>query len=83
MKTNMFFYLLVLAQLALLSSALILSAGICYTGCNALWVACVSAAGGVAGVSTGGAGVPTSILTCNSAQGTCMGYCVAAVTAPL
>ena len=42
-------------------------AGICYTGCNVLWVSCVSAAGGVAGVSTGGAGVPAAILGCNAA----------------
>jgi hypothetical protein len=57
-------------------------AGICYTGCNALWVACVSAAGGVAGVSTGGAAVPAAILACNAAQGTCMAACVAASVAP-
>ena len=44
-----------------------LGAGICYTGCNVLWVTCVSAAGGVAGVSTGGAGVPAAILSCNGA----------------
>ena len=43
------------------------AAGICYSGCNALWVACVAAAGGVAGVSTGGVGVPAAILACNVA----------------
>jgi hypothetical protein len=57
-------------------------AGICYSGCNALWVACVAAAGGVAGVSTGGAGVPAAILACNAAQGTCMAACVAALLSP-
>ena len=45
----------------------ILAAGICYTGCNALWVACVAAAGGIAGVTTGGIGVPAAILACNAA----------------
>ena len=43
------------------------ASGICYSGCNALWVACVAAAGGVAGVSTGGAGVPAAIVACNVA----------------
>lgn len=59
-----------------------LAYGICQTGCNAVWVACVAAAGGVAGVSTGGAGVPASILACNSAQGVCMAACVAAGLLP-
>ncbi len=44
-----------------------IAAGICYSGCNAVWVACVAAAGGVAGVTTGGAGVPAAILACNAA----------------
>ena len=44
-----------------------LAMGICYTGCNALWVACIAAAGGIAGVSTGGAGVAPAILACNTA----------------
>ena len=35
-----------------------LAYGICQSGCNAVWVACVAAAGGVAGVSTGGVAVP-------------------------
>ena len=47
-----------------------------------MWVACVAAAGGVAGVSTGGAGVPAAILACNSAQGVCMAACIAAAFAP-
>ena len=59
-----------------------LAYGICQTGCNAVWVACVAAAGGVAGVSTGGAAVPASILACNSAQGVCMAACVAAGLLP-
>ena len=55
---------------------------ICQTGCNTVWVACVTAAGGVAGVSTGGAGVPAAILACNAAQGVCMAACVAAGLSP-
>ncbi len=52
--------------------------GICQTGCNAVWVACVAAAGGIAGATTGGAGV----LDCNAAQGKCMAACVAAGLTP-
>ena len=59
-----------------------LAAGICYSGCNALWVTCVAAAGGVAGVSTGGVGVPAAILACNTAQGVCMAACMAALALP-
>ena len=58
------------------------SYGICQTGCNVVWVACVAAAGGVAGVSTGGVGVPPAILACNVAQGVCMAACVAAGLSP-
>ncbi|KAJ7387352.1 hypothetical protein OS493_004343 [Desmophyllum pertusum] len=60
----------------------LLAYGICQTGCNAVWVACVTAAGGVAGVSTGGAAVPAAILACNFAQGVCMAACVAAGLSP-
>ena len=56
--------------------------GICQTGCNTDWVACVGAAGGIAGVSTGGAGVSAAILACNTAQGVCMAACVAAGCSP-
>jgi len=56
--------------------------GLCYTACNTVWVACVSAAGGIAGVSTGGAAVPAAILACNAAQGTCMGICTTLLFAP-
>lgn len=59
-----------------------IAAGICYTGCNAVWVACVAAAGGIAGVSTGGLAVPAAILACNAAQGVCMGACVVALLSP-
>ena len=71
--------------LALLPSTVhsgLLAYGICQTGCNTVWVACVAAAGGVAGVSTGGVGVPAAILACNAAQGVCMAACVAAGLSP-
>ena len=59
-----------------------LAYGVCQTGCNTVWVACVAAAGGTAGVSTGGVGVPAAILACNTAQGVCMAACVAAGLSP-
>ncbi len=55
--------------------------GICQSGCNAAWVACVAAAGGVAGVSTGGTAVPAAILACNVLQGVCMTACAAMTSA--
>ena len=57
--------------------------GICQTGCNVVWGACVAAAGGVAGVSTGGVGVPAAILACNAAQGVCMANCAAVALSPV
>ena len=60
----------------------ILAYGICQTGCNSVWVACVAAAGGTAGVTTGGIGVPAAIVACNAAQGVCMAACVAAGLTP-
>ena len=59
-----------------------LAYGICQSGCNAVWVACVAGAGGTAGVTTGGAGVPAAVLACNGAQGVCMAGCVAAGLSP-
>ena len=61
----------------------LLGYAICQTGCNTVWVACISAAGGVAGVSTGGVGVPPAILACNAAQGVCMAACVTAGLSPI
>ena len=49
------------------SQAALLAYGICQSGCNFLWVTCVSGAGGVAGVTTGGLGVPAAIVACNAA----------------
>ena len=74
--------LIVLALLTSTAHSGPLAYGICQTGCNTVWVACVAAAGGVAGVSTGGAAVPASILACNAAQGTCMTACVVAGLSP-
>ncbi len=74
--------LMILVSLLSLCKSGGIAAGICYTGCNTVWVACVAAAGGVAGVSTGGAAVPAAILACNAAQGACMTLCSAALFAP-
>ena len=57
--------------------------GICQTGCNTVWVACVAAAGGTAGVTTAGVAVPAAILACNAANGVCMAACIAALAAPI
>ena len=73
---------IMLALLTITAHSGPLAYGICQSGCNAVWVACVAAAGGVAGVSTGGAGVPASILACNAAQGLCMAACVGAGLSP-
>ena len=75
-------YIVMLAMFIQIAQSGPLAYGICQTGCNTLWVACVSAAGGVAGVSTGGAAVPAAILACNAAQGACMVACIAAGAAP-
>ena len=57
------------------------SYGMLQTCCNTVWVACIAAAGGVAGVSTGGVAVPAAILACNVAQGLCMAGIAAAILA--
>ncbi|KAF9925183.1 hypothetical protein FBU30_004990 [Linnemannia zychae] len=56
--------------------------GICQTGCNALVVACYSAAGATFGTVTAGVGVAPAIIACNAALGTCMAGCVAAGFSP-
>ena len=75
-------FLIVLALFPCTTHSGPLAYAICQTGCNTVWVACVAAAGGVAGVSTGGAAVPAAILACNAAQGVCMAACVAAGLSP-
>ena len=75
-------YIVMLAMLIQIAQSGAQVLGICQTGCNTLWVACVSAASGVAGVFTGGAAIPAAILACNAAQGECMAACIAAGAAP-
>ena len=82
--TKLFFLLAVfLALLMNVAEAGLIALGICYTGCNALWVTCVAGAGGVAGVSTGGLGVAPAILACNAGQGPCMSACTVALALPV
>ncbi len=64
---NLTILLIILFLSSDLASAGPAAMAICMSGCNAVWVACVAAAGGVAGVSTGGLGVPAAILACNAA----------------
>lgn len=73
--------LLILLLLAISVHCGPFAAGICYTGCNTLWVTCVAGAGGIAGVTTGAGAIP-AVLACNAGQGICMGACVAALMAP-
>jgi hypothetical protein len=49
--------------------------GICQTGCNTAWVACVGAAGFIAGTFTLGLGVPAAAAACSAQQGICMAAC--------
>ena len=54
-RLSLFLFLLV-GHLALMADAGLVGLavyGVCQSGCNAAWVACVAAAGGTAGVSTG------------------------------
>ena len=81
MRKNILYLTIILSILSLCISGP-LAMGMCYTGCNAVWVACVAAGGGVAGVTTGGAAVPAAILGCNAAQGVCMGGCTLLLAAP-
>ena len=66
-KAKILYLFIILALAINLSMCGFVAAGMCYSGCNVLWVTCVSGAGGVAGVSTGGAAVPAAILACNAA----------------
>ncbi|EGZ13392.1 hypothetical protein PHYSODRAFT_514663 [Phytophthora sojae] len=59
-----------------------LAYGICQTGCNAVAVACYSAAGVVFGTVTAGVGSIPAVIGCNAALGTCMAGCVAAGLSP-
>ena len=54
---------------------------LCYTACNAAWVACLSGSGIVAGTA-GPVGwwawATSATTTCSASQGACMSACVAA-----
>lgn len=60
----------------------LLGYGMCQSGCNAVVVACYTAAGFTFGTVTAGAGVPAVILGCNAALGVCMGACAGVALAP-
>ena len=57
--------------------------GVCQTGCNAAWVPCVAAAGGIAGVVTAGVAIPAAVIACSVAQGACMAACAAMALSPV
>jgi hypothetical protein len=59
-----------------------LAYGMCQSGCNAVVVACYSAAGFTFGTVTAGLGTPLAIIGCNVALGTCMASCAAIALAP-
>ncbi|KIM37591.1 hypothetical protein M413DRAFT_448389 [Hebeloma cylindrosporum] len=49
--------------------------GICQTGCNAVVVACYSAAGATFGTVVAAIAAPPALLACNAALGTCSAAC--------
>ncbi len=74
-KTNL---LLVLIAFAInFSLCFSFDLGLCYSQCNTLWVACVSAAGAVTVMTTGDVAVPAAVQACNVGQGVCMSGCTA------
>ncbi|XP_051172728.1 uncharacterized protein LOC127289023 [Leptopilina boulardi] len=75
--------ILIVLALANLTTAGPLAAGICYGGCALVVCACFSAAGFTFGTVPGAqiAAVP-ALAACNSAFGSCMALCSAAVVAP-
>lgn len=60
-----------------------LAGAICSAGCAALVCACYGAAGAVFGTITAGVGTAPAILACNTAFGTCMSSCAAALVVPV
>ena len=80
--SHLLLLLTIFARIMNSASAGLLASGICYTGCNTLWVTCVAGAGGVAGVTTGGLAVPAAVLACNAGQGVCMAGCIVALALP-
>lgn len=76
------YYVAVFLMIIGLTNAGPLAYGICQTGCNAVVVACYTAAGCTFGTVTAGAGIPAVIAGCNTSLGICMAACVAAGFAP-
>jgi hypothetical protein len=76
-------FIVTLLSLLGYSQAGLLSYGICQTGCNAVVVACYSAAGATFGTVTAGAAAPAVIIGCNAALGVCMSGCIAAGCIPV
>jgi hypothetical protein len=86
MKGNSFFLLLAFLHLLHHAHGGIVGLavyGACQTGCNAAWVPCVAAAGGIAGVATAGVAIPAAVLACSVAQGACMAACAAMALSPV
>ena len=57
--------------------------GVCQTGCNAAYVACMTAGGFTAGVATAGVGIPAAVAACSLGQGACMATCAAMALSPV
>ncbi|KAF8604943.1 hypothetical protein BDV93DRAFT_491014 [Ceratobasidium sp. AG-I] len=56
--------------------------GLCYSACNAGYVACCASAGTTAGTFTLGLGVPAAVAGCSGAQGACMAACTTLIVTP-
>ncbi|KAG9075620.1 hypothetical protein FS749_012700 [Ceratobasidium sp. UAMH 11750] len=56
--------------------------GLCYSACNAGYVACCAGAGATAGTFTLGLGAPAALMACSVVQGTCMAACTPFLAAP-
>ena len=52
------------------------SYGASQAGCNALWMTCVAAVGGVAAATTGGAAVAVALGAGNAGYAICMAGCI-------
>ncbi|KAG0297619.1 hypothetical protein BGZ98_000539 [Dissophora globulifera] len=82
MNCQILFYVVTLLGIVGQTNAGPIAYAVCQSGCNALAVACYSAAGFTFGTVTGGTGTPLVIVGCNTALGTCMAACIAAGFAP-
>lgn len=81
-KITLIFLVATILALIPLSSAGLVSYGMCQTACNAAWVTCYASAGLIAGATTAGAALPAAAITCNTIQGVCMASCAALLIAP-